>query len=38
MTVWQRYALYWRVDPIAAFLDTLIAVLLTMCIVKYGPW
>jgi hypothetical protein len=36
MTVWSMYVGHWRSDPIAAFLDTLIAVLLVACFVKYG--
>lgn len=32
----RRYLGYWRYDPIAAALDTLIAALLTVCAVKYG--
>jgi hypothetical protein len=38
MNMWTLYVDHWRVDPIAAFLDTLIAALLIICAVKYGPW
>lgn len=30
------YIAYWKLDPVAAFLDTVIAVLLVAVIIKYG--
>lgn len=32
------YVAHWKCDPVAAFLDTVIAVLLLVVIIKYGVW